>query len=72
MYYFVYVKLDGEKRFSLANPKTLSCGIGKMYAPRYSEDDLPEIKRWIDAANKFPAATWQIRTTDGKKVYPNR
>lgn len=70
MNYFVYVKPEGESRFSLANPVTLCYGLSKIYAPRFTDDGLDVLKKWVDAANKMPAATWQIRTVNGKKVYP--
>ena len=72
MYYFVYVKLNGEKRFSLSNPHTLAYGVGKVFAPRFTEENLKQLKDWIDKANEIPEAIWQIRTVNGKIIYPER
>lgn len=47
MLYVVYLKDDRQdKRYRVINPKT-SCYIDKLiYAPRFTDERLPDLKAW--------------------------
>lgn len=67
--YFVYSRPAGEKRFLLTNLREGTVGIKKIYAPRYKEKHLEQIKVMLDiVAAENPGAVFQLRKLDGKRV----
>ena len=50
MFYMVYLKDDRQdKRYRVINPKT-SCYIDRLvYAPRFTDEQLPALKAWVDS-----------------------
>ena len=67
--YFVYSRPAGERRFALTDLARGTVGLGKFYAPRYSKEQLDQLKKWLDcAAATYTGAVFQIRRLDGKTV----
>lgn len=67
--YFVYSRPAGERRFALTDLARGTVGLGKFYAPRYSKEQLDQLKKWLDcAAATYPGAVFQIRRLDGKTI----
>lgn len=67
--YFIYSKPAGEKRFLLTNIDTGTVGIGKLYAPRYTQEHLEALKEYLGLmADKYVGSVFQIRKLDGKTV----
>ena len=46
--YFVYSRPAGERRFALTDLARGTVGLGKFYAPRYSKEQLDQLKKWLD------------------------
>ena len=71
MFYMVYLKDDRQdKRYRVINPKT-SCYIDRLvYAPRFTDEQLPDLKAWVDSItdNKLHL---QIRLAGTAKVVYN-
>ena len=42
--YFVYSRPAGERRFALTDLARGTVGLGKFYAPRYSKEQLDQLK----------------------------
>lgn len=72
MLYMVYLKDDRQdKRYRVINPKT-SCYIDRLvYAPRFTDEQLPALKAWVDSItdNKLHL---QIRLAGTAKVIYNK
>lgn len=67
--FYIYSRPDGERRFTLTDLARGTVGLGKFYAPRYSKEQLDQLKKWLDmAAATYPGAVFQIRRLDGKTV----
>lgn len=43
--YFVYSRPAGERRFALTDLARGTVGLGKFYAPRYSKEQLDQLKK---------------------------
>lgn len=67
--FYIYSRPDGERRFTLTDLARGTVGLGKFYAPRYSKEQLDQLKKWLDmAAATYPGAVFQVRRLDGKTV----
>lgn len=67
--FYIYSRPDGERRFTLTDLARGTVGLGKLYAPRYSKEQLDQLKKWLDmAAATYPGAVFQVRRLDGKTV----
>lgn len=67
--YFIYARMQGDKKYYLANLAEGTYKVKAVYAPMYPESRLEEIKERLDAcAAEDPTASFQIRRTDGKRV----
>ena len=72
MFYMVYLKDDRQdKHYRVINPKT-SCYIDKLvYAPRFTDDDLLDLKAWVNSITDT-ALHLQIRLAGTSKVIYNK
>ena len=72
MFYMVYLKDDRQdKRYRVINPKT-SCYIDKLiYAPRFTDKQLPDLKTWMDSITDT-ALHLQIRLAGTSRVVYNK
>ena len=72
MLYIVYLKDDRQdKRCRVINPKT-SCYIDKLiYAPRFTDEQLPELKTWMEDITDT-ALHLRIRLAGTSKVIYNK
>lgn len=72
MFYMVYLKDDRQdKRYRVINPKT-SCYIDKLiYAPRFTDEQLPDLKAWVDSITDT-ALHLQIRLAGTSRVVYNK
>ncbi len=67
--YFVYGCVPGESRFRLVDINRGTIGIKKLYAPRYKEQNLGQIKDMLDdCAAQNPGMTLQLRTLNGRRT----
>lgn len=67
--FYIYSRPAGERRFALTDLARGTVGLGKFYAPRYSKEQLDQLKKWLDmAATTYPGAVFQVRRLDGKTI----
>ena len=68
----VYLKDDRQdKRYRVINPKT-SCYIDRLvYAPRFTDEQLSDLKAWMDGITDT-ALHLQIRLAGTSKVVYNK
>ena len=72
MFYMVYLKDDRQdKRYRVINPKT-SCYIDKLiYAPRFTDEQLQDLKAWMDSITDT-SLHLQIRLAGTSRVVYNK
>ena len=54
--YFVYSRPAGERRFALTDLARGTVGLGKFYAPRYSKEQLDQLRH--GRRRRSSAARW--------------
>ena len=71
MLYMVYLKDDRQdKRYRVINPKT-SCFRGRLvYAPRFTDEQLQDLKAWMDSITDT-SLHLQIRLAGTSRVVYN-
>lgn len=67
--YYIYARLPGEKKYYLADLGSGRVKVNSVYAPRYAESRLEEIKEILDEqAGEYPGHSFQIRRINGRTV----
>ena len=67
--YMVYIKMPNDKKYSPMNIITGEVYNRLVYAPRYKEELLPDIRNWIESNKQnCPDINIQIRIAGTNKI----